>query len=139
MALTVTRDFVSFLTKTNAIAVAVGVIIGAATQKVVSAIVSDLFMPLVGMVMPAGDWREAQIVLSQSAPDAAGKITVNALKYGDFIGSLVDFVIIAFVVFLVTKMVLPKEPPPFEMKECSACLEKVPAAATKCKMCHSAL
>ncbi|MBS1991335.1 MAG: large conductance mechanosensitive channel protein MscL [Cyanobacteria bacterium SZAS LIN-3] len=136
---TVTRDFIAFLTKTNAIAVAVGVIIGAATQKVVSSVVADIFMPIIGLVMPAGDWREAQIVLSQSAPDAAGKVTVNALKYGDLIGALVDFVIIAFFVYLVTKLLLPKDPPPLELKECGACLEKVPAQATKCKACHSAV
>lgn len=66
------KDFVSFLTKSNALALAVGVIIGGATGKVVSATVDDILMPLIGMIMPAGDWRELQIVLSQST-DAAGK------------------------------------------------------------------
>lgn len=131
------KDFVAFLTKTNALALAIGVIIGAATQKVVTAIVDDLLMPVVGLIMPAGDWRDAQIVLSQSAPDAAGKITINALKYGHIIGSLIDFVIIAFVVYLITKMLMPKEPPALATKECPQCLEAVPAAAQKCKACAS--
>jgi large conductance mechanosensitive channel len=99
------QDFKQFLTKSNALALAIGVIIGAATGKVVSAIVDDLLMPLIAIVLPAGDWRDAQIVLSHST-DAAGKITVNAIKYGHFLGATIDFICIAFVVFLITKMFL---------------------------------
>lgn len=132
------KDFVGFLQKQNALALAIGVIIGGATGKVVTAIVSDLIMPAVGMVMPAGDWRAAQFVLSQSK-DATGAITVNAIKYGDFIGALVDFCIIAFVVFVFTKLVLPKEAPAAATKACAACLETVPAAATRCRACTSSL
>jgi large conductance mechanosensitive channel len=133
------KDFVAFLTKANALALAIGVIIGGATGKVVTAIVDDLIMPAVGLVMPAGDWREAQIVLSHSV-DATGKTTVNALKYGHFIGATIDFVIIAFVVFLITKALLPKEPPPApvpETKTCPECLETIPKAAKKCRACTS--
>jgi len=103
------QDFKAFLTKSNALALAIGVIIGAATGKVVSAIVDDLLMPVIAVVLPAGDWRDAQIVLSQST-DAAGKITVNAIKYGHFIGATIDFICIAFVVFLITKMFLKDQP-----------------------------
>jgi large conductance mechanosensitive channel len=130
------KDFVAFLEKQNALALAIGVIIGGATGKVVTAIVGDLIMPIVGLVMPAGDWRAAQFVLSQSK-DANGAITVNAIKYGDFIGATIDFTIIAFVVFLITKLILPKAPPAPETKACGACLETVPLAATKCKACTS--
>jgi large conductance mechanosensitive channel len=125
------NDFVKFLTKTNALALAIGVIIGAATQKVVSAIVDDLLMPVIGLIMPAGDWREAQIVFTHST-DAAGKVTVNAIKYGHFIGSLIDFTIIAFVVYLITKALLPKEE---AKKTCPECTESIPAAAKRCKAC----
>jgi large conductance mechanosensitive channel len=130
------NDFKAFLTKSNALALAVGVIIGAATGKVVSATVEDILMPPISMMMPPGDWREAQIVLSKSA-DANGKITVSALKYGHFAGCIVDFVIISFVVFLITKAILPKEPPPPATKVCPECLETIPAAAKKCKACTS--
>lgn len=130
------KDFVAFLTKANALALAIGVIIGAATGKVVSAVVDDLLMPLIGLFMPAGDWREAQLVLSHSA-DANGKITVNAIKYGHFIGSLIDFAIIAFVVFLITKALLPKAAPPEPTKKCKECLENIPEAAKKCRACGS--
>jgi len=103
------QEFKTFLTKSNALALAIGVIIGAATGKVVSAIVDDLLMPVVAIILPAGDWRDAQIVLSHST-DAAGKITVNAIKYGHFLGALIDFVCIAFIVFLITKMFLKELP-----------------------------
>jgi large conductance mechanosensitive channel len=135
------KDFKDFLLKTNAFALAVGVIIGAATGKVVSAVVDDLLMPPISVVMPAGDWREAQVVISKGV-DASGKPTVSAVKYGHFIGSVVDFTIIAFVVFAITKTILPKEPEPAPAdptKQCPECLETVPAAARKCKACCSVL
>ena len=132
------NEFKDFLFKTNALALAVGVIIGAATGKVVSAVVDDLLMPVIGIVMPAGDWKSAQIVLSQTV-DAAGATTVNAIKYGHFLGAVIDFIIIAFVVFGITKMVLPKEPAPAATKQCPECLETIPAAAHKCKACTAAV
>ncbi len=132
------KDFKVFLTKTNALALAIGVIIGAATGKVVTAVVDDVIMPPIGLVMPKGDWREAQIVLSQST-DASGKTSTNAIKYGHFVGSLIDFTIVAFVVYLITKALLPKDPPAPETKVCGECLETVPAAATRCRACTSKL
>ena len=132
------NEFKAFLTQSNALALAIGVIIGAATGKVVSAVSDDLLMPLIALAMPAGDWRDAQIVLTQST-DAAGKITVNAIKYGHFIGTLLDFVIIAFVVFLLTKALLPKAPPAqVTTKKCAECLEEIPLEAKKCRACGSA-
>lgn len=131
------KDFKAFLFKSNALALAIGVIIGAATGKVVTAVVDDLLMPPLALVMPPGDWREAQIELSRAqAPD--GKVTVNAIKYGHFVGATVDFVIIAFVVYLITNNLLPKEKPP-ETKTCLECTETVPAAAKKCKFCASSV
>ena len=127
-------DFKTFLTKSNALALAVGVIIGGATGKVVSAVVDDLLMPPIGMVMPKGDWRDAQIILSKGQ-DAEGKETVNAVKYGHFVGSLVDFTIIAFVVFMLTKFLLPKEPAPAPTKVCTECMESIPEAARRCRAC----
>ncbi len=131
------QDFKAFLTQSNALALAVGVIIGAATGKVVTAVVDDFLMPIIGLVLPAGDWREAKIILS-TATDTAGKITENAIKYGDFLGALIDFVFIALVVFLITKSLLkPAEAVP--TKSCPNCLEAVPLAATKCRACTSEL
>jgi large conductance mechanosensitive channel len=131
------KEFKEFLLKQNALALAIGVIIGAGIGKVVSSIVADLLMPVISLAMPGGSWRETQIVLSKSV-DAAGKEVVNAIKVGSFIGSVIDFAIIAFVIYLLTKIFLKPEPAP-ATKACPACLETIPAAATKCKACTSAV
>jgi len=131
------KEFREFLLKQNAIALAIGVIIGAAIGKVVSGIVEDLLMPAISPILPAGNWREAQIVVSKSV-DAAGKETVNAIKYGHLFGTFIDFVIVAFIVYLIGKMFVKPAPAP-AVKTCPACLEAVPVAATRCRACTGAL
>jgi large conductance mechanosensitive channel len=123
------QEFKAFLTKTNALAMAVGVVIGVAVGKVVSAIVDDLIMPIVGMVTPSGDWREI------------GVGPKDAFKVGHFAGTVVDFVIVAFVIFWLAKALLrekPKAPPP-AMKDCPECLASIPKAARRCQACTSML
>ncbi|HET8575722.1 MAG TPA: large conductance mechanosensitive channel protein MscL [Methylomirabilota bacterium] len=128
-------DFKEFLTKTNALALAVAVIIGGAVGKVVSSIVADLLMPVIGLVLGGGDWRAWQIAL-RTAPD--GKI-LSAVNVGTFLGALVDFVLIAFCVFLITRALLPRAPAPPPMKTCGACGESVLARATRCRYCATAV
>ena len=99
------RDFKEFLVKNNVLALAIAVIVGGAVGKVVSSLAADILMPFIGMVLPSGDWRAAKIVLGSTVgPD--GKEVVNAVNYGTFFGSVVDFIIIAFVVFLLTRALL---------------------------------
>ncbi len=127
------KEFKSFLLQTNALALAVGVIIGAAVGKVVASLVSDILMPIVGVAIPGGAWRDLKIVLT-TKPDGS---PLNAITYGAFIGALVDFVIIGLCVFLLTKMLLkpaPSAPAP-PTKACPACLEIIPQAASKCRAC----
>lgn len=131
------REFRGFLTKTNALALAVGVIIGAAVGKVVSGLATDILMPVIGKLLPSGDWREAKVVIG-TALDSAGKPTEVAILYGHFLGTVIDFVIISFVVFLIVKA-LVKPAPEEPTKVCPECLEKVPAAARRCRACTSAL
>jgi large conductance mechanosensitive channel len=121
-------DFKSFLVKQNALALAVGVVIGGAIGKVVSGIVDDVIMPIVGVLLPGGEWRTAQVVLSGT----------NSIKYGDLIGRLVDFVIVALVIFIVVKALIKEAPPP-PTKACPQCLENLPMAAKKCRACASAV
>jgi large conductance mechanosensitive channel len=129
------KEFREFLLKTNALALAVGVIIGAAVGKLVGSLVSDIIMPAIGVVIPGGAWRDLKIVLT-SKPDGT---PLNAVTYGAFVGATVDFVIIALVVFLVTKALLKPAPAPPAppSKTCPACLEVVPQAASKCRACAS--
>ena len=131
------KEFREFLLKQNAVALAIGVIIGAAIGKVVSGIVEDLLMPVISPIMPSGNWREAQVVLSKSV-DAAGKETVNAIKYGHLFGTVIDFVIVAFIVYWIGKMFVKPAPAP-ATKTCPACLEAIPAAATRCRACTGAV
>jgi large conductance mechanosensitive channel len=124
-----TREFREFLLKQNAFALAIGVIIGAAIGKVVSGIVDDVLMPVIGLALPGGEWRSAQLVLSGQ----------NAIKYGDLAGRIVDFAVIAATVFLLTKVFLDKPGAPAATKSCPQCLEAIPAAAKKCRACASAV
>ena len=132
------QDFKVFLTKTNALALAVGVVIGAATGKVVSGIVDDLLMPVIGLVLPSGDWREAKFVL-RTVTDAKGNVTDSAIAYGHLIGTLIDFVFIAFVVYLVTKALITPPPPGPPTRNCPECLEAIPIEARKCRACGSSV
>jgi large conductance mechanosensitive channel len=129
------KEFKEFLLKQNALALAIGVIIGAAIGKVVSSIVEDTINPIIGLLLPGGDWRNAKIVLAHGV-DAAGKPTEAAISYGHLVGSAVDFVIIAAVVYMIAKSFIPKpgEAKP-TTKECSQCKEIIPIAATRCKAC----
>ncbi|MFA6142038.1 MAG: MscL family protein [Candidatus Omnitrophota bacterium] len=90
------EELVEFVEEYNAIGIAVGIVVGNAVTKMVSAIVSDLVMPFLGIIIPSGNWREAEIVF--------GRLH---LKIGNFLGSLLDFAIITLVVFIFVKKILP--------------------------------
>src|SRR5579871_4735150 len=122
------QEFKEFLLKQNALAPAIGVIIGAAIGKVVSGIVEDIFMPIIGVAMPGGEWRNAAFTLTGQ----------NAIKYGDLLGRIIDFTIVSAVVFLVVKLLVhEKKEAPAPTKVCSECLETIPAAARRCRACTS--
>jgi large conductance mechanosensitive channel len=130
------EDFKKFAFKGNVVDLAVGVIIGAAFGGIVKALVDDLIMPLVSLALPAGDWRTAGTVLRAGAtPDKD-----IVLKYGDFLGVVLNFLIVAAALFLIVSHLLKalkvvKEPPPPDTKECPFCLEAIPKKAKKCKAC----
>ena len=139
------EDFKKFAFKGNVVDLAVGVVIGGAFGKIVSALVADLVMPLVALVLPSGDWRTAGLVLKEAEKPADNVV----LKYGNFIGSVLDFFVVALVLFIVVSRIIkaaegrlhkseqPTTPP--VVKECPACCETVPAKATRCKYCTSEL
>ena len=134
------KGFKDFLLKNNVFALAVAVIVGGAVGKVVSSLAADVIMPLISVVMPRGEWRSAKFVISTTTgPD--GKDVVNALNYGTIFGNIVDFVIIAFVVYMMTKALLREKPVEAAAapatKSCPRCKETVPLDATRCKFCTS--
>ena len=117
------QEFKAFLQKYNVMALAIAFILGAAVGKVVTALVTDLVMPLIGLVMPAVEWKQ-------------WALTVGSQKFlvGDFIGAIVDFLIIAFVVFILGKALIKPAPTP-ETKTCPHCLEVIAAGASYCRFC----
>lgn len=129
-------EFKKFLLQTNALALAVGVIIGGAVGKVVSSLVSDILMPIIGLGIRGGAWRDQKFVLSTN-PDGSA---ANAITFGAFLGTVIDFVIVAAAVFLLTKAFLKPAPAGAPtVRECPECLESIPRAARKCRACGSAL
>ena len=127
------RDFQEFALKGNVVDLAVAVVIGGAFGKIITAFVEDLVMPLINPIVSqaGGNWRTIEV-----GP---------GIKLGDFFGAVVDFVLIALVLFLVIRAVTRLQrreataPPAPTEKECPYCLEKVPLAAVRCRACTSEL
>ena len=134
-------DFKKFALKGNVVDLAVAVVIGGAFGKIVAALVADVVMPVVALVMPSGDWRNSGFVLKHGATPKDDVV----LKWGDLLGVTLDFIIVAFVLFLVVSKVVKRLEDRFgtkeeaTTKECPFCLDTIPIKATKCKSCTSAL
>ncbi len=95
-------DLKGFLVQGNVIDLAVAVIIGASFGKIVSSLVENIVMPMVSLLIPGGQWRTAKLVLGQiSKPD--GSLVENALMFGQFLGAVVDFVVIGLVIFFLLR------------------------------------
>jgi large conductance mechanosensitive channel len=128
-------EFRDFVFRGNVVDLAVGVIIGTAFGKIVTAFVEDLVMPVISVLLPAGAWRE--LVL---AP-----LPKMQFKVGHLLASLIDFVIVATVLFFVlvklVSLFKKKAPPPAKpaTKVCPECLESIPEAARRCRYCTTAL
>ena len=140
------KEFKQFITRGNVIDLAIGVIIGAAFGKIVTSFVNDILMPPIGLLLGNVDFTNLFVTLSGGAyttleeAQAAGAATIN---YGVFINTIIDFLIVAFVIFLVVKQVnrLRKPKPAAEptTKECPYCLSAIPIKATRCPHCTSEL
>jgi large conductance mechanosensitive channel len=132
--------FKAFLLKTNAMALAVAVIIGVAMGNVVNSMVNDIIMPPIGMALGSVDFSQFKVVL-KAATDPKDLKTEVAIRYGTFINVVISFMVVALVVYVITSLLLreaPKDPEP-PTKVCSFCKETVPADATKCRACTSTI
>ena len=139
------KEFKKFAMRGNVIDLAVGIIIGASFGKIVSSFVNDILMPLMGVLLGKVDFSNLFINLSGknystiAAAKAAGAATLN---YGLFINAVVDFVIIAFAIFLLIKQInklSPKAKESVLQKECPYCLSMININAKKCPHCTSEL
>lgn len=115
--MSMTSEFKEFISKGNVLDLAIGVVIGAAFGKIVSTFVDGIIMPPIGKALGGVNFSDLKYVLDPAVVDAAGKVTKPeaAILYGAFIQSFIDFLIIAFVIFLVVKAynrMRATEPPP---------------------------
>ncbi len=99
------KDFKEFAVKGNAVDMAVGVIIGAAFGKVVSSLVNDVIMPPLGVLLGGVDFKNLVVTLKEAGRDASGAdVPAVSLRYGLFINTVIDFLIVAFTIFMVIKV-----------------------------------
>jgi len=139
----VLKEFKAFVLRGNVLDLAVAVIIGAAFGKIVTSVVDDILMPPLGLILHGVDFKDLFVDLSGqhhaslAAAKAAGAATLN---YGVFLNTVIQFVIVAFAVFVLTKQVKRFAPPPaVATRECPECLSAVPLKAVRCAFCTSAL
>jgi large conductance mechanosensitive channel len=133
-------EFRAFLLKTNALALAIGVIIGAALGAVVTSLVNDIIMPPIGVVLGGVDFSSIKTVLkdAQGTPGTAGYVPESAIHRGTFVNAVIAFIVIAFVVFWISRTFI-KEDVPAETRQCPFCREPNDIAATRCRACTSEL
>ena len=136
------KDFKAFVMRGNVLDLAVAVILGAAFGKIVTSFVDDLLMPPLGLLLGGVDFKELFVDLSGqghaslAAARAAGAPTLN---YGIFLNTIVQFVLVAFAVFLMLRQVERFVPRPGPTRECPQCLSTIPVKAVRCAHCTSAL
>jgi large conductance mechanosensitive channel len=141
----VLKEFKEFAMRGSVLDLAVGVIIGAAFGKIVSSLVDDVIMPPIGRLLGHVDFSQLFINLSGTPYESlaeAKKHSAATLNYGVFINTVINFLIVAFVVFLVVRSVnrwMPKPPAPMTTKDCPQCAMAIPVAAKKCGHCTSAV
>ena len=145
------KGFRDFIMRGNVLDLAVAVIIGAAFTKVVNSLVDDVIMPPIGLLLGKVDFANLFVVLKEGAKAAAPYATLadakaagaTTLNYGLFISTIVTFLIVGFVVYMLVKSVQRLGPrkaeAPATTKDCPYCLSKIPIKATKCAYCTADL
>ena len=140
------KEFKEFAMRGNVLDMAVGIIIGAAFGKIITSLVGDILMPPLGLILGKVDFSNLFVNISGksyeslAAAKAAGAPTVN---YGIFLNNIIDFIVVAFAIFLLIRMVNRwNKPAPAAApttKECSYCATAIPTAAKRCPNCTSEL
>jgi large conductance mechanosensitive channel len=140
------KEFKAFVMRGNVMDLAVGVIIGAAFGKIVGSLVNDVLMPVIGLLLGGFDFSNLFVTLGQGTFATiadAKKAGVATLNYGVFLNTVIEFLIVAFAIFMVVKQVnrlqrpAPASPP--ATKDCPFCATAIPAAAKKCPNCTTTL
>jgi large conductance mechanosensitive channel len=137
MKMGMVKEFKDFAMRGNVVDMAVGIIIGGAFGKIVSSLVNDVVMPPIGLLLGKVDFSNLAVTLIEKTAEA----DAVTIKYGMFINTVLDFIIVAFSIFIVIKQLnrLKKEAPPAAptTKECPKCYSTIPIKATRCPNCTS--
>ena len=142
------KEFKEFAMRGNVVDMAVGIITGAAFGKIVTSMVNDIIMPPIGALMGGMDFSSLGLKVKDAVVDASGKVITPAvvIGYGKFINNVIDFVIVAFCIFLMIKAMntmkrrlehAPTAPAAPTTKECPRCFSTIPIKATRCPQCTS--
>jgi large conductance mechanosensitive channel len=137
------KEFREFIARGNVVDLAVGVIMGAAFGKIVTSVVNDMVMPPIGLALGKVNFKDLYVDLTPGTNattlEEAKKLGDATVNYGAFLNTILEFLIIAFAVFLLVKGVSRFHKPPAKTKDCPFCKEAVLLAATRCKFCTSSL
>jgi len=137
------REFREFIARGNVLDLAVAVVIGAAFGRIVTSVVNDLLMPPIGLALGGADFSDLFIALngmtyaSLAEAEQAGAPTIN---YGRFLNTVIEFLIVAFAIFLLIRQVSRFRAPaavPVTTRECPFCASAIPLKATRCPLCTS--
>ncbi len=138
------KEFKEFIMRGNVLDLAVGIIIGAAFGKIVSSFVSDILTPVLSLALGKVDFSNLFVALNgetYTTLEEAKKAGISTLNYGLFINMVIDFVIVAFAIFMIVRIAnkfkKTEAPPPPNTKECPECLSAIPLKARKCAHCAS--
>lgn len=143
------KEFKEFALRGNVVDLAVGIIIGGAFQKIVTSIVGDILMPPIGKAMGNVDFSSLFVSLDPTKTEGISSLAkakdsgAAIIAYGAFLNTVIDFLIVAFCVFLLVKAMnqlkKPGEKPPATTKECPECLSNIPLQAKRCAHCTSVI
>ncbi len=142
------KEFKTFIMRGNVLDLAIGVIIGAAFGKIVDSLVNDILNPVIGLALGKVDFSNLFVSLNgeiYATIADAKKAAAPTLNYGMFVNAVIQFVIVAFVIFMIVKQVnrlmpAPAPPPPAPAtKDCPECTSAIPAKAKRCPQCTCAL
>ena len=138
------KEFKDFIARGNVVELAIAVVIGVAFGKIVTSLVEGIIMPPIGLLLGKIDFSSLFLVLDHSKGDpisiAEAKTKgIPVIAYGAFINDIVNFVIIAFVIFLLVKMINRIQRKDVSTKDCPHCLSAIPLAATRCSGCCAEL
>jgi len=138
------KEFKEFIARSNVIDLAIAVIIGVAFGKIVTSLVEGIIMPPIGLLLGKVDFASLFLVLDHAKGDPASLAEAKAkgipvIAYGAFINDIINFLIIAFVIFMLVKIVNRIRQKDASTKDCPYCLSAIPVKATRCSGCCAEL